>query len=158
VKRQIRVLALDIDGVLTDGFMRLDEDGRETKRLFFRDIDAVYLAHRSGLALALLTGEETKIVDRIAERLAVDRVYRDRDKERSLTKLADDLGVTPEEVCYVGDAPRDAPALRLAGLGLAPADAAPEAHEAADRVLASPGGRGAVSEAVALVLDARGEP
>lgn len=148
----IRVLALDIDGVLTDGTVRIDEDGRESKTLFFRDIDAVYAAHRAGLTVAFLTGEETVIVDRIAAKLSVSHVYRDRDKERSLGRLAADLGAGLDEVCYVGDSSRDAPALAAAGLGLAPRDAAPEALAAADRVLEAPGGRGAVAEAVAVVL------
>ncbi len=149
----IRVLALDIDGVLTNGEVRFDEDGRESKALFFRDIDAVFAAKREGLRVVLVTGESSPLVDVIARRLDVTDVYRDaKDKGAALRAVAHDLGVPLEEICFVGDAPRDAPALDIVGLGLAPADAAEEALAAADRVLASNGGRGAVGEAIALVL------
>jgi 3-deoxy-D-manno-octulosonate 8-phosphate phosphatase (KDO 8-P phosphatase) len=149
----IRVLALDIDGVLTNGEVRFDEDGRESKALFFRDIDAVFAAKREGLRIVLVTGESSPLVDVIARRLDVADVYRDaKDKSAAMRAVARDLGVPLEEICFVGDAPRDAPALELVGLGLAPADAAEEALAAADKVLAHTGGRGAVGEAVAVVL------
>ena len=149
----IRVLALDIDGVLTNGEVRFDEDGRESKSLFFRDIDAIFTAKRRGLRIALVTGESTPLVDVIARRLEVTDVYRDaKDKAAAIRAVAHDLGVPLKDICFVGDAPRDAPALELAGLGLAPADAAEEALAAADRVLGCDGGRGAVGEAIAVVL------
>jgi 3-deoxy-D-manno-octulosonate 8-phosphate phosphatase (KDO 8-P phosphatase) len=149
----IRVLALDIDGVLTNGEVRFDEDGRESKALFFRDIDAVFAAKREGLRIVLVTGESTPLVDVIARRLDVTDVYRDaKDKAAALRAVAHDLAVPLEEICFVGDAPRDAPALEIVGLGLAPADAADEALAAADKVLARDGGRGAVGEAIAFLL------
>jgi YrbI family 3-deoxy-D-manno-octulosonate 8-phosphate phosphatase len=149
----IRLLVLDIDGVLTNGEVLLDEDGRESKSLHFRDIDAVFAARRAGLEVALLSGEATPIVDVIAKKLDVSLVYRGRhDKDDALEELADEAGVRLEEVCFVGDSMRDAPALEAAGLGLAPADASDEACAAADDVLEAVGGRGAVAEAVALIL------
>jgi YrbI family 3-deoxy-D-manno-octulosonate 8-phosphate phosphatase len=152
----IRVVALDIDGVVTTGDVILDEAGRESKSLFFRDIDAVFAARREGLQIVLVTGEETPIVGAIASKLGIERVWAGRkDKHVVLVEMAAELGVELEEVCYVGDSLRDAPALELAGLGLAPADAAPEASAAADQVLEAPGGRGAVDEALAIVLGAR---
>lgn len=152
----IRLLVLDIDGVVTNGDVTLDEQGRESKTLFFRDIDAVFAAQRAGLAVALVTGEETPIVDVIARRLGVERVYTGRkEKADALAAVAADFEIEVSEICFVGDSSRDAPALELAGLGLAPADADDDARAAADRVLASPGGRGAVGEAVELALAAR---
>jgi 3-deoxy-D-manno-octulosonate 8-phosphate phosphatase (KDO 8-P phosphatase) len=149
----IRALVLDVDGVLTDGLVRLDEDGRETKTLFFRDLDALGDARRAGLVVALLTGESTRLVDVLARRLEVEHVRSGaKDKAAGLEDLRADLGVAADELCYVGDADRDAPALVLAGLGLAPADATSAARTAADAVLDARGGRGAVAEAVALVL------
>jgi YrbI family 3-deoxy-D-manno-octulosonate 8-phosphate phosphatase len=150
----IRVLAIDIDGVLTNGEVRLDENGKESKSIHFRDIDAVYAARRAGLTLALVTGEATRMVAVIASRLEIEHVYQGRkDKGEALAVVAADLGVTAEEICYIGDGDRDAPALRAAGLGLAPADASDDARAAADHVLANAGGRGAVAEAVKLVLE-----
>jgi len=149
----ISLLVLDVDGVLTDGTVLLDEDGREAKTLFFRDVDAVFAARRAGVRVALLSGEATPLVDVIAGRLEVEAVRAGRkDKDAAIEELAAELGIPLEAVCYVGDAARDAPALALVGLGLAPADAAHAAQDAADRVLDAPGGRGAVEEAVAVVL------
>jgi YrbI family 3-deoxy-D-manno-octulosonate 8-phosphate phosphatase len=152
----IRLLALDVDGVLTTGDVLLDEDGRESKTLFFRDVDAVFAARRAGLRLALVSGEQTPMLQVIAARLEVDTVVGGRkDKEIAVAEVAAAAGLTLAEVCYVGDAIRDAPALRAVGLGLAPADAAAAAREAADRVLDASGGRGAVEEAVELLLAER---
>ncbi len=151
----IRLLALDIDGVLTDGAVYLDETGGESKRLSYRDIDAIFQAHRAGLQLALLTGEDTPWVEMISRRLQIKLVYSGaKDKVSALRQLAMDTNVPVEKIAYVGDSDRDAPALRIAGLGLAPADATPTAQKAADIVLKAPGGQGAVAEAVALILDA----
>jgi 3-deoxy-D-manno-octulosonate 8-phosphate phosphatase (KDO 8-P phosphatase) len=149
---EVSLLVLDIDGVLTNGEVILDEDGREAKSLFFRDIDAVFAARRAGLRIVLVTGEDTPIVDAIARKLGIAEVYRNqRDKLAALEAL----DVPLENVCYVGDAARDAPALAAVGLGLVPADAAAEAVAAADRILERSGGRGAVGEAIAVVLATR---
>jgi 3-deoxy-D-manno-octulosonate 8-phosphate phosphatase (KDO 8-P phosphatase) len=151
----IRILVLDIDGVLTSGEVWLGEDGRESKTLFFRDIDALSAARREGRQIVLVTGEATPLVEVIARRLQLEHVYRGaKDKAAALRSVSVDLGVPLDEIGYVGDAPRDAPALELAGLGLAPADAAAEALEAADRVLTHAGGRGAVAEAIGIVFGA----
>ena len=152
----IRLLVLDVDGVITNGEVRLDEDGRESKSLFFRDIDAVFAARRAGLRIAILSGEATPMVDVIARKFGVDLVYRGRhDKADAVAELAVQAGIPLDETCYVGDSIRDAPALEAVGLGLAPVDASREAQAAADHVLAAGGGRGAVVEAVELVLRTR---
>jgi YrbI family 3-deoxy-D-manno-octulosonate 8-phosphate phosphatase len=152
----IRLLVLDVDGVLTNGEVLLDEEGRESKSLFFRDVDAVYAARRAGLLLGIVSGEATRMVDVVARRLEIDDVHSGRhDKADAVAEVAAAAGVPLEETCYVGDADRDAPALARVGLGLAPADASAAARAAADRVLRAGGGRGAVEEAVALVLATR---
>ncbi len=150
----IRVLALDIDGVLTDGRVSLTPGGGESKGLSFRDLDAITQARRAGLQIALVTGENGEMVDVVAGRIAPDRIFRGaKDKHGAVHALADDLGLGVESICYVGDADRDAPALACVGLGLAPSDASQEARRRAKRVLKSKGGSGAVAEAVGLVLD-----
>ena len=151
----IRLVVLDVDGVLTTGEVLLDEQGREWKSLHFHDVDSVYEARRRGLRVALLSGESTPMVGVIARRLEIGDFLSGRhDKAEALAALAEKLGVPLDEVCYVGDSKRDAPALELAGLGLAPADATAAAREAADRVLEHRAGRGAVAEAIDLVLQA----
>jgi 3-deoxy-D-manno-octulosonate 8-phosphate phosphatase (KDO 8-P phosphatase) len=149
----IRVLALDIDGVLTDGKVWMDESGRELKSFSYRDIDAVFDARRRGLQVILVTGESSPWVDAVARRMGIERVYRGaKDKYQMLGRICEDLGVSLEQICFVGDSVRDAGALAAAGLGLAPADAMPEARAAASRILHMRSGEGAVAEAVQIVL------
>jgi YrbI family 3-deoxy-D-manno-octulosonate 8-phosphate phosphatase len=150
--RKICALVLDIDGVLTDGRVVLDQQGQETKSLCYRDIDAVFQAHREGLLVALVTGEQSPMVDIIARRLAISTVVAGaKDKRRALQEVCTCLDITLDQVCYVGDSDRDAPALAQVGLGLAPADASPQAGRSSHRVLASRGGYGAVTEALMLI-------
>lgn len=152
----IKVLALDIDGVLTDGLSALTETGWEEKRISLQDLDAVTEAKRAGIIVALVTGETTEAVDRIAGRFAIERVARGaKDKLAALIALSTEMGMSLSEFCYVGDANRDAPALSQVGLGLAPANATQSAKAAADRVLSRKGGEGAVSEVVDLLLRLR---
>ena len=100
----IQVLALDIDGVLTDGKVTLDDSGRELKTLSYRDIDAVFLAQRRGLQVVLVTGEALPWVDMIARRLEISHVYRGaKDKCQALRSVCTELGVSRQQVCYVGD-------------------------------------------------------
>lgn len=149
---RIRVLVLDVDGVLTDGRVLLDEQGRENKSLCYRDIDAVFQARREGLRVALVTGERSPIVDVIACRLAIRTVVSGaKDKALALEKVCSRLRTTMDRVCYIGDSDRDAPALRQVGLGLAPADASPQARLSVHKVLTSRGGYGAVAEALTLI-------
>ena len=152
------VLALDIDGVLTDGTSELKGNGGEGKRFSFHDLDAVTQAQREGLHIVLVTGEDTPAVDQIAQRFGVTQVIHGaKDKVAALQSLSFQLGIPLSEMCYVGDSDRDAPALSQVGLGLAPANATPAAKAAAQRVLSRSGGAGAVAEAVALLRQLRAE-
>jgi D-sedoheptulose 7-phosphate isomerase len=152
----IDVLALDVDGVLTDGRVEVSPNGDQAKRLCFRDLDAVSQARRAGIKVALVTGEEGPLVDAIARRLGVDTVLTGKkDKHDAVHELATALSTTTANICYVGDADRDAPAFGCVGLGLTPADGSALARSRAHRVLLSPGGSGAVAEAVDLMLRAR---
>ncbi len=150
--RNMRVLALDIDGVLTDGNGVLDPSQVHEPRFDFHDLDAVNEVRRSGVILALVTGEDTELVDRIAGRFGVEHVLRGtKDKVSGLETLSIKLGIPLDNFCYVGDSDRDAPALSRVGLGLAPVNSTPKAKAAAHRLLSRPGGAGAVAEAVALL-------
>ena len=155
----IRVLALDIDGVLTDGTGILSKSVDEEKRFNFHDLDAVTQAKHLGLTVALVTGEDSTSVDNISRRFEVDHVKRGaKDKVAALAELAGELQIPLDEFCYVGDGDRDAPALSQVGLALAPADATPAAKAAVHRVLTNPGGSGAVAEAVALLFQLKVDP
>ena len=148
----IQLLALDIDGVLTDGRVTLAADGTETKRLNFHDLDHLTLARREGLPVVLITGETGPLVTAIARRFGVEGVMMGaKDKLAAVRQVAAEHQVELNRVCYVGDSDRDAPALAAVGLGLAPANATPVAQSAAHRVLTRAGGDGAAAEAVRLV-------
>jgi D-sedoheptulose 7-phosphate isomerase len=152
----IDVLALDIDGVLTDGRIALGRDGEETKGIAFRDLDAIAAVRRAGVKVALVTGEIGKLVDVIACRIGADEVFSGaKDKHAAMHQLATALDIDKKQICFVGDADRDAQAFGCVGLGLAPSDASPLARAKAHRVLAHRGGEGAVAEAIDIVLESR---
>ena len=156
VTTAIEVLALDVDGVITDGRVQLTVSGEETKGICVRDLDALTQARRAGLRLGLVTGEQGPLVDAIARRLHVDTVIAGaKDKRVGLIQLCDRLAVPASKVCYVGDADRDALAFSSVGLSLAPADASARARAKANRVLSARGGAGAVAEAVEILLGMR---
>lgn len=146
-KVRIDLLVFDVDGVLTDGTMLMDADGHEWKRLRYRDLDAVTAATAAGLKVAFLSGETGPLLARIAERFGIRLLSSGaKDKVRGLTALAGEAGVPMSRVCYVGDSDRDAPALALAAIGLAPSDASALARKAADGVLRAAGGEGVAVE------------
>jgi D-sedoheptulose 7-phosphate isomerase len=147
--KAIRCLVLDIDGVLTDGSERLGESAHIS--LYLRDLDALTSARQEGLLIAFLSGE-SDIEDVVVRCGGGEALAGSKDKRAGLTELAGRLDLPCDEICYVGDADRDGPALELAGLGLTPNDASPAAVQAADRVLRAFGGRGAVAEAVEIIL------
>lgn len=150
--RRIRLLALDLDGVITDGTVLLLESGDEARSVHFHDLDAAGRARRRGLLLAIVSGEDTPGGRRVAARFGItEATWGAKDKLGALQTLTTKVGVALEETCYVGDADRDAPALAAAALGLAPADATSAARTAADHVLDAYGGRGAVAAAVTLL-------
>ena len=151
--RELRVLALDIDGVLTDGRVALGSGGSESKGLHFRDLDAITQAKRAGLRVALVTGEDNALVDAVAAHVGPECVLRGKkDKHGALHELASRLEVPVESICFVGDADRDAAAFGCVGLALAPRDASTRALREAHVVLDKNGGAGAVAEAVSLLL------
>jgi D-sedoheptulose 7-phosphate isomerase len=149
----IRVLALDIDGVLTDGTTAVGASGAEEKRVCMQDLDAVARAQRAGLTVVLVTGESTPSVDAIARLFGIEQVVAGaKDKLAALTTLSSQIRVPLSAFCYIGDGDRDAPALAQVGLGLAPANATSAAKAMAHRGLSRSGGGGAVAEAVELLL------
>lgn len=150
---RLRVLALDVDGVLTDGRVALTPTGEETKAIAFRDLDALAAARSAGLRIALITGEDGPLVDIIAKRTGAEHVLRGaKDKLAAIGILASQMQVTPESICFVGDADRDASAFASVGLALAPADASARARREAHHVLSNRGGSGAVAEAVEILV------
>ena len=149
---RIRLLVLDVDGVITDGTVLLLASGDEVRSVHLHDLDAVARVRRQGLDVAIVSGENSHAGHRVAERFGIDEaVWGAKEKLAALQDVTRRLGVDLGETCYVGDADRDAPALEAVGIGLAPADATATARAAADHVLDTVGGRGAVAAAVTLL-------
>lgn len=152
----VRLFATDVDGVLTDGGMYYSESGDELKKFNTRDGMGIKLLQRAGLITALITMEETKLVMRRAEKLAIPEVHQGaRDKLAVLRALADRHGLTLEEMAYIGDDVNDLEALKAVGFSAAPADAMPPVLKAVDYVCRKRGGDGAVREVADLILAAR---
>ena len=155
---KIRYLALDVDGVLTDGRIILDGCDGEWKAFDVKDGHRLALAGREGIKVVFITGRDSDVVNRRAKELSVYRVFQGtRDKGEVLTGFLADEGATADEVAYLGDDLVDLPAMKLAGLSGAVKDAVPEVLEAADWVSHFPGGRGAAREMVELILRSQGK-
>jgi 3-deoxy-D-manno-octulosonate 8-phosphate phosphatase (KDO 8-P phosphatase) len=155
--RQIRLLVMDVDGVLTDGRMVLSDRGDELKAFNTHDGVAIELARRGGLRTAMVTGEKSPIARIRGEKLGVDAVVLGaRRKGEALQALCQQFDVPAEAVAYVGDDLIDIPALEQAGLPIAVADAAAEVKRIARVVTRAPGGAGAVREVVELILKSQG--
>lgn len=151
----VRLFATDVDGVLTDGGMYYSESGDELKKFNTRDGMGIKLLQRAGLITALITMEETKLVMRRAEKLAIPEVHQGaRDKLAVLRALAARHGLTLEEMAYIGDDVNDLEALKSVGFSAAPADAMPSVLEVVDYVCRKSGGEGAVREVADLILAA----
>lgn len=155
--KTIRAVAIDVDGVLSDGGLWWGPGGEEWKRFCFTDIMGVSLACRAGLILALISGENSPLVDRYAEKMQIRHVVKGcRDKGGALRDFAAAAGVKLTEVCFMGDDVNDLPAMAIAGFSAAPANAAPVVLERANFVAKAPGGNGAVRELMDALLAARG--
>jgi len=152
----IKALVLDVDGVLTDGTFIWSTSGEESKRFSFEDVMGLSRAQRAGLVLGLISGEDSTLVDRFAKKLGISHVAKGcKDKGAALLNFADSTGVLLEHIAYMGDDVNDLPALAIAGLAVAPANAQPPVKAAAALVLARSGGQGAARELVEMILAAR---
>jgi len=153
---RIRLLVLDVDGVLTDGVLVYGPSGEEIKRFHVRDGLAVQSARRAGVEVAVVSGRASAAVTRRMSELGIVEVHQGiADKAATLRALLGRLGVKAEETAVMGDDLPDLPVMKIAGLALAPSDAAPEVKRAAGWVSRSPGGHGAVREAVEMLLRTR---
>ncbi len=143
----IKAIALDVDGVLTDGSFWWDAAGAELKRFCFRDIMGIARASREGILFALISGERNPIVDRYAAKMNITSVWQGcKEKDRALREFAEKCSLSLDEVAFMGDDVNDLAAMRLAGFSAAPADAHESVRSVVKLVTAHPGGNGAVRE------------
>jgi 3-deoxy-D-manno-octulosonate 8-phosphate phosphatase (KDO 8-P phosphatase) len=151
-------VAVDVDGVLTDGTVWLDGAGNETKRISFADIMGVSIGRRAGLIFALISGEDGALLDVIAAKLGITDVYPGcKDKAAALRDFAAKHQLDLDQVCFIGDDVNDVAAMGIGGLAVAPSGAQPVAEAAASVVTTARGGEGCVREVVDMLL-ARARP
>jgi len=154
--RALRWLLLDVDGVLTDGFIHVAEGGELFKSFHVRDGLGIKLARRAGLEVGILTARQSSVIERRAAELGIHEVMLGREeKGSSFRDMLERHGLRAEEVAYMGDDLPDLPVLGACGLSAAPADAAAPIRAAVDFVTEAEGGRGAVRELVERLLVAR---
>ena len=155
----LQAIAFDVDGVLTDGKLTWNAAGDESKTFAFTDIMGISLARRLGLKLALISGENSPLVDRYAEKLRMHHVVKGcRDKATALREFADGFSLPLEHTCFFGDDVNDLFAMEIAGLCACPKNAAGEVVEHVSEhgfVTTQHGGHGAVREFIDAILHAR---
>lgn len=154
--RRVRMLIMDVDGVLTDAGMYYTEYGDEFKKFNTRDGHGIGLIHRAGITTAIVSSEQTAIVDRRAAKLGITEVYQGViDKLPVVEALLKRHDLQREDACYIGDDLGDLAALQYVGLAVAVADALPAIRQQAHYVTRLKGGEGAVREVCDLILAAQ---
>jgi 3-deoxy-D-manno-octulosonate 8-phosphate phosphatase (KDO 8-P phosphatase) len=154
---RVRLVLLDVDGVLTDGGIHMSPDGDMGRTFHTRDGLGVRLGQRGGLRFGVISGRRSEAVTRRLEELDFVEVHQGiRDKVECFEGILSRVELKQEAVCFVGDDLVDVPVMRRAGLAVAPADAAPEVRAIAHMVTEQNGGRGAVREVVDFLLRASG--
>lgn len=154
---RIRLFAMDVDGVLTDGTVRIASDGTESKSFSILDGMGLVRLNRADIAVAWISGRPSGATTRRAEELKVPHLIQGRtDKLAALQELAARLHLQAAECVYMGDDDIDAPALAWAGIGVSVPGAMPVAQKAADLVTHRAAGHGAVREICEHILQAQG--
>jgi 3-deoxy-D-manno-octulosonate 8-phosphate phosphatase (KDO 8-P phosphatase) len=154
--RGLKLVATDVDGVLTDGSIAYTGADLETKVFNVRDGSAVYIARAIGIPVVVVTARSSEAVARRFAELPVQALYQGTfDKVTACMQAESQLGIGAEEIAFLGDDLVDLPAIRRAGLGVAVADAHPQVRAAADWVLSTRGGRGAFRELIDDIVGAR---
>jgi 3-deoxy-D-manno-octulosonate 8-phosphate phosphatase (KDO 8-P phosphatase) len=155
--RGVKLLILDVDGVLTDGRIILDNEGNEFKSFHVRDGHGIKMLVKAGINVAVITGRYSKVVERRALELGISEVFqRCHEKTVALDHLLEKYGLSEREVAYVGDDVVDIPVFRKVGIPIAVNDAADAAKEYAAVVTENRGGMGAVREVCDFLLKAKG--
>lgn len=154
----VRVVALDVDGTLTDGSIWIGPSGEAMKGFSVHDGFGLTLLRQAGIRLAIVTGRSSSIVEFRAAELKFDAVMQQvKDKAGAIRELAGRFGCPPQAIAYMGDDWPDLPAFAAAGLAAAPAGARREVLQQAHWISTAAAGRGAVREFAEWLLGARGE-
>ncbi len=154
---QIRMVLLDVDGVLTAGEIIYDDSGEQTKVFYVRDGLGIRLLKEAGIQVGIITGRRGKALQHRCDNLGIELIYDGiRDKDKAIDDIHKDTGIAIEAMAFVGDDLPDLPAVKKVGLGVAVGDADPLVKENAHMVTNAPGGKGAVREVSEAILKAQG--
>ena len=156
VFKELKLFATDVDGVLTDAGMYYGESGEELKKFNTRDGMGIKLLQAEGVILAIITGEQTKIVTRRAKKLGITEVFQGvQDKVAVLTHLSNKFNIPFEQMAYMGDDVNDVGALQAVGYAAAPADCVDQVRQVVHYICWKNGGEGVVREVIDMILAAR---
>ena len=156
VLRDLKLFATDVDGVLTDAGMYYGESGEELKKFHTRDGMGLKLLQAEGVITAIITMENTKIVERRGMKLDIPEVFQGaKDKVAVLFALSEKYGIPFDQMAYIGDDVNDVEALRAVGYAAAPADCVQQVRRVVHYVCKKRGGEGAVREVIDRILAAK---
>jgi 3-deoxy-D-manno-octulosonate 8-phosphate phosphatase (KDO 8-P phosphatase) len=155
---RIKLVAFDIDGVMTDGGLHYTDDGGELKTFNVQDGLGLKLMQRAGIELAIVTGRTSGVVAARAADLGIEHVYQGvANKRTTVGGLLETLGLNWADCAFMGDDLIDLPAMTQCGFAIAPANARAVVKERAHAVTDASGGHGAVREAIEFILEAQGK-
>lgn len=154
----MKLIAIDLDGTLTDGVIHYDSDGGDHKHFHVADGLGIRMAQAVGIKIAVVTGRESAALARRAEELKIAEVIEKAgDKAAAMRTLMEKYALTADEIAFVGDDLNDLPAFDVVGTKIAVADAAQAVKDRADWVTPRAGGRGAVRDAIEEILRRQGQ-
>ena len=149
-----KLILTDIDGVWTDGGMYYDQTGNEWKKFHTYDSAGVFWAHQKGIPVGIITGEDTEIVRRRAEKLQIDYLFMGvKNKLQVIQQLCEKLRITLQDVAYIGDDLNDIEVLESVGVSATPSSAPNYVQRRAKIIMNKKGGEGAFREFVEYILD-----
>ncbi|MGB9771603.1 MAG: KdsC family phosphatase [Candidatus Kapaibacteriota bacterium] len=155
---KIKLVAMDVDGTLTDGKVYYSKDGEELKAFYIRDGMGIELLHHYGLKSCIITTETSQIVTARAMKLRIDHVILgSKNKLKDLEELCKELGITINEVAFIGDDINDILVIEKVGFSACPSDAIKYVRDKVDFISSYPGGNGAVREIIELILTGQGK-
>ncbi len=155
----IKMLLLDVDGVLTDGKLIYTKDGVELKMFDVKDGYGLVRLKQTGVMLGIITAKASDIVEARAEHLGIDLVYQDiRDKLEAYNEIKQRYKLIDDEIAYIGDDVPDLPVLKQVGVPIAVRDAVECVKHSAVYITGKNGGNGAVREVAELIMQAKGMP
>ncbi|MFA5321772.1 MAG: HAD-IIIA family hydrolase [Smithella sp.] len=156
--KKVKILILDVDGVMTDGGIIMDSEGRESKKFNVRDGHGIKVLQRFGIRVAIITGRQSKVVAHRAKDLEIKDVYQKVfNKKEALEKILKKHTLSADAVAYMGDDIIDIPVLKRVGFSAAVADAVDVVKKSVDYITKNTGGHGAVREICEMILKAQGK-